>query len=186
MNLNLDLEAISEHDLSPNEYCILACIYHGKNPKDILCCIPDETYLTIASSSYLRENPNSETTFPYSLTGDGLALFEKHNSFLLFIEEYRTLFPKGIVSGNGTPIRGDKQGVAKKMEWFLRMYPEYSKTTILAATKLYVEQMQRKGYTYMVQADYLINKDGLSKLAAMCEDFDSKTAHMIRSGEKRI
>lgn len=187
MIVNLNLEVLAEKDLSPNEYTILYCIYNGKNPKDVLCCIPDETYALISMSGFLRENPNSTSSFPYSLTGDGLKLFESdNNDFMTFVESYRNLFPKGIKSGNGTPIRGDKHGVAKKMEWFLRTYSEYSKSTILAATKLYVEQMQRRGYTFMVQADYLISKDGMSKLAAMCEDFNIKTAHIIASGEKRL
>jgi hypothetical protein len=72
------------------------------------------------------------------------------------------------------------------MEWFLRMYPEYSKTTILNATKLYIDQMRQKGFVYMTQADYLIQKDNGSKLAALCEEFDNKTAHIVRSGEKRV
>jgi len=186
MTINLNLELLAEKSLSPNEFCILYCVYNKKNPKDELCCVPDETYFTITKSAFLRENPNSTSTFPYSLTGEGLNLFESSDSFMDFVESYRNLFPKGVKSGNGTPIKGDKQGVAKKMEWFIRTYPEYSKTTILNAAKLYVEQAQRRGYTYMVQADYLINKDGLSKLAAMCEDFDNKTAQVLRTGERRI
>jgi hypothetical protein len=185
--ININLEILMDKNLSPNEYCILYCIYNNKNPKDELCYIPDELYNSLPDSGYLRENPDSTSNYPYSLTGEGLKLFETDDdSFISFVETYRNLFPKGIKSGNGTPIKGDKQGVAKKMEWFIRTYPEYSFTTIIAATKLYVEQMQRKGYAYMVQADYLINKDGLSKLAAMCEDFNVKTAHIIGSGERRL
>jgi hypothetical protein len=186
MTISLDLEFIASLDLSPSEYVILYCIYNGKNPKDVLCCVPDSTYAMIAGSGYLRENPHSDWNFPYSLTGDGLALFERTDTFSSFAEEYRNLFPKGIKSGNGTPIRGDKQGVIKKMEWFLRTYPEFSKSTIIAATKLYIDQMRQKGYVYMTQADYLIQKDNGSKLAALCEEFDNKTSHIIKSGERRI
>lgn len=186
MNINIDLELLEDKDLSPNEYVILYCIYQNKNPKDLLCCIPDETYFVLSHSGYLRENPYSESNYPYSLTGDGLALFERTDSFTTFAEEYRNLFPKGVKSGNGTPIRGDKQGVIKKMEWFLRTYPEFSKTTILNAAKLYIEQMRQKGFVYMTQADYLIQKDNGSKLAALCEEFDNKTAHIVKSGERRL
>jgi hypothetical protein len=73
------------------------------------------------------------------------------------------------------------------MEWFLRTYPEYSKSTILAATKIFIQQMERRGYVYMTQADYFIQKENGSKLAAMCEDFDAKTANMVQVvGEKRL
>jgi len=184
--INLDPEILNKEDVSPNVYSILACLYHGKNPKEVFKVIPDGTYITVETSGYVRENPTSQSSYPYALTGKGMSLFEDTSPFATFVEEYRNLFPKGVKSGNGTPIRGDKQGVSKKMEWFLRTYTEYSKSTILAATKLYVEQMQRKAYAYMTQADYLINKDGVSKLAALCEDFDNKTAHMIKSGERRL
>lgn len=185
MNINIDSESLAEKNLSPSEYCVLACIKNGKNPKDVFCCITDETYFILASSAYLREDPFDESTYPYKLTGEGLKLFEDPNDFNAFVEEYRNLFPKGLKSGNGTPIRGDKQGVIKKMEWFLRTYPEYSKSTILAATKLFIQQMERRGYVYMTQADYFIQKENGSKLAAMCEEFDSKTANMVTTGERR-
>lgn len=185
MNITIDSESLIEKNLSPSEYCVLACIKNGKNPKDVFCCITDETYLILACSSYLREDPFDESTYPYKLTGEGLKLFEDPNDFNAFVEEYRNLFPKGLKSGNGTPIRGDKQGVIKKMEWFLRTYPEYSKSTILAATKLFIQQMERRGYVYMTQADYFIQKENGSKLAAMCEEFDAKTANIITTGERR-
>jgi hypothetical protein len=185
MNINIDSESLAEKNLSPSEYCVLACIKNGKNPKDVFCCIADEVYLNLTYTAYLREDPFDESTYPYKLTGEGLKLFEEPNDFNAFVEEYRNLFPKGVKSGNGTPIKGDKQGVIKKMEWFLRTYPEYSKSTILAATKIYIQQMERRGYVYMTQADYFIQKENGSKLAAMCEDFDAKTANMVTTGERR-
>jgi hypothetical protein len=185
MTITIDSESLAEKDLSPNEYCILACIKNGKNPKDVFCCIADSVYINLAGTAYLREDPFDESTYPYKLTGEGLKLFEEPNDFNAFVEEYRNLFPKGVKSGNGTPIKGDKQGVIKKMEWFLRTYPEYSKSTILAATKIYIQQMERRGYVYMTQADYFIQKENGSKLAAMCEDFDAKTANMVTTGERR-
>jgi hypothetical protein len=185
MNINIDSESLAEKDLSPNEYCILACIKNGKNPKDVFCCITDSVYINLADTAYLREDPVDESTYPYKLTGEGLKLFEDPSDFNAFVEEYRNLFPKGLKSGNGTPIRGDRQGVIKKMEWFLRTYPEYSKSTILAATKLFIQQMERRAYVYMTQADYFIQKENGSKLAAMCEEFDAKTATMVTTGERR-
>jgi hypothetical protein len=185
MKVHIDTEEIFKLGMSPNSYVILAYLHSGKPLIELGHWIKEEIK-TLAMTKYLREIPDSDLPYPYTLTGDGLALFEVHDDFNTFIDQYRNLFPKGVKSGNGTPIRGDRQGIVKKMEWFLRMYPEYSKTTIIAATKLYVDQMQRKGYAYMTQADYFIKKDDGSKLAAMCEDFNVKTSHMLSVGEKRL
>jgi hypothetical protein len=95
MNINIDSESLAEKDLSPNEYCILACIKNGKNPKDVFCCITDSVYINLAGTAYLREDPFDESTYPYKLTGEGLKLFEDPNDFNAFVEEYRNLFPKG-------------------------------------------------------------------------------------------
>jgi hypothetical protein len=185
MKISIDTDTLLDLGISPNRYVILAYIHAEKDLTDLGDWI-DEEIKHLAMTKYVREIPDSDKFYPYALTGDGLSLFEENTDFMSFVEQYRNVFPKGVKSGNGTPIRGDKQGIAKKMEWFLRTYPEYSKTVILAATKIYVDQMARKGYAYMTQADYFIKKDDGSKLAAMCEDFNIKTAHIISSGEKRL
>lgn len=183
MNINIDLEKLQGMDLSPNCYCILHCIKNGQDPAEFMD-LPESEYHSLVERKLLREDPDKERK--YNLTGSGLALFEKPDDFMQFVDQYRALFPKGVKSGNGTPIRGDKNGIIKKLTWFLMTYPEFSKRTILEATKLYVEQMRRNGYAYMTQADYFIQKAGGSKLASLCEDFDNKTAHILSTGEKRV
>jgi len=182
MNVNVDLERLKKEGLTPDEYCILHCIYKRADPMEYIS--NKEAYNSLVEEKYIRENPDIEGV--YSLTGTGLSLFEKPDDFMQFVDEYRALFPKGVKSGNGTPIRGDKNGIVKKLTWFLMTYPEFSKRTILEATKLYVEQMRRNGYAYMTQADYFIQKAGGSKLASLCEDFDNKTSNILSTGEKRI
>ena len=183
MNINVDLEQLKHHGITPNEFVVLYCIKNNHDPKDYMD-LNDSVYTELVEKTLIRENPDEKAN--YALTGDGLAMFEKPDTFAQFVDEYRNLFPKGVRSGNGTPIRGDKNGVVKKMTWFLMTYPEFSKRTILEATKLYVEQMRKNGYAYMTQADYLIQKTSGSKLAALCEDFDNKTAHILSTGERRI
>lgn len=185
MKISIDVEEASKLNLTPNAYTVLTYLYRGKDLVDFGTWVKEELE-SLSKTSYVREIPDSDKPYPYALTGEGLNLFEQTDDFSTFVEEYRNIFPKGVKSGNGTPIRGDRQSIAKKMEWFLRTYPEYSKKTILTATRLYVEQMARKGYAYMTQADYLIKKDDASKLAALCDDFNAKTAHILSVGEKRL
>jgi hypothetical protein len=192
MNITLDIELLKLNSLKPSYYIIL---YHLKNGyknlhSQLENVIHLEDFNYLALTDYVRLVPDEEgkVEYPYALTGKGLALFEepKQNAFIEFIDLYRALFPKGVKSGNGTPIRGDKTGIIKKMTWFLQTYPEFSKATILEATKIYIEQMRRKGFTYITQADYLIEKNKSSKLAALCEEYDAKNPDMITSGEVRL
>lgn len=185
MNIIINLDELEVLKLTPDLYCILTCIYKTMKIPDF---IDTESKLNelVVLGFLKKEEVIDEAEIKYNLTGKGLNIFEKTNDFTTFVEEYRALFPKGVKSGNETPIRGDKNGVIKKMTWFLMNYPEYSRETILGATKQYIQKMERNGYQYMTQADYFIQKTGGSKLAALCEEYSSKYAHIVESGEKRL
>lgn len=85
-----------------------------------------------------------------------------------WIDEFRNLFPKGIVSG-GYLVKGDRRACILKMEKFLKLYPNYTKETILQATRNYIERKEREGFKYMQLAHYFILKDKTSTLAGECE-----------------
>lgn len=91
------------------------------------------------------------------------------------VEEYRNIFPKGNNS-QGYPYKGDKMGCTAKLKRFKKTYPEYSNDTILSATKRYVNEKRKDGFAYMKLAHYFIEKNGVSDLAALCEQ--------INNGEK--
>ena len=56
----------------------------------------------------------------------------------------------------------------------MKQYPEYTKEDILDATKTYVEALSHKGYKGISCADYFINKNGISVLAAQLEDISER------------
>src|SRR6476646_5646715 len=62
-----------------------------------------------------------------------------------WIDEWYTLFPRGIKSG-GYLVRSDKNGCLVKMRKFLKQHPEFGKTIIMKATKEYVDKMQLNNY----------------------------------------
>ena len=91
----------------------------------------------------------------------------------LWIEDWRKLFPEGVNKG-GYRYRGNKLEVLKKMIKFVTAY-DYSKEEIFEATKRYVERFSIRGYTYMQQAHYFIEKkDAGSSLASECETLREK------------
>ena len=83
---------------------------------------------------------------------------------------YRGLFPQGVKSG-GRPVRGDKASIESKLLKFIKKYPEFTPEIILTATKGYINEMKANNYMYMTCADYLIEKNQNSQLAALCESY---------------
>lgn len=86
----------------------------------------------------------------------------------LWIDEWRNLFPEGVNTA-GYRYRGNKVEVLKKMLKFVALY-DFTKEEIFQATKKYVERFSVRGYNYMQQAHYFIDKkDAGSSLASECE-----------------
>jgi hypothetical protein len=84
-----------------------------------------------------------------------------------FVDEFRGLFPKGVMSG-GYYVVGDKVSCKRKLNKFLKDY-KYTPEIILEATSRYIETMSKQDYKYMKIAPYFISKDGSSTLASECE-----------------
>lgn len=101
------------------------------------------------------------------------------NNFNLFCEEYRNLFPSGIKSG-GRPIKGDKLSIRTKMQKFIKKYPEYSREYILEVVKSYITEKKEVGYSFITCADYLIDKNQSSQLAALCDDYKNKPEDLFK------
>lgn len=85
-----------------------------------------------------------------------------------WIDSWREIFPAGVNNG-GYRYRGDRGEVLKKMIKFVNTY-KYTTEQIFQATKNYVERFSLKGYEFMQQAHYFIDKKGVgSTLNAECE-----------------
>lgn len=116
----------------------------------------------------------------YSFTPDGLSLYNE----LLEIEEGKKkkivpveqwfpawfeLWPKGVES-MGKLVRSEQKSCLKKMEKFVKDYPEYSSDLIISATSQYLEDRQKKDWQGTRCAIYFIHhRDSGSDLAAWCE-----------------
>ncbi len=89
-------------------------------------------------------------------------------------DSWREIFPEGVNSG-GFRYRGDKAEVIKKMIKFVNTQ-DYTIEQIFQATRDYVERFSLKGYAYMQQAHYFIDKRGVgSTLSAECEGLAEKS-----------
>ncbi len=168
MILTINLNQINKAGITPNEVFYIIGIYQNQP----VSYYQDLTNLE--SKGYLKRFIDEETS-QYSIVLRAPAIklckslnLESSNNIEDFVEEYRSLFPVGV-KNNGQPLRGDKQGCIKKMMWFKRTF-NYSNDEILEAVRVYLTIKKKDGYRYTQLAHYFIEKEGLSSLAAMCED----------------
>lgn len=173
MIITIDTDTLATTGLTPNEYVYLMCLGSGHELPSALGI----TYSRLIGMNYITRDieglPSLTDTGALTLgLIAGTTIRAAQSDPLMdvpsWIDEYRELFPAKIRSG-GYPVRGSKKGCLRKMEKFVREHPQYTKDIILAATAEYVSGRSRVGYQLMKIADYFIEKDGVSMLAAECE-----------------
>lgn len=180
MTIELDLNLLDKHDITPNQFIFCYLIYRN-------CKIPDLFYITweeqrtLFDKELIKQKIDNFVELP-AVTPKFINLVKNTQLDIKdWIEEYRNLFPKGVQSG-GYLVRGDKKGCIKKMKEFINKYPEYAdKELILKATEHYIDSRSKDGYTYLKLAHYFIDKDGVSLLASYCELVKMDKHNMITS-----
>lgn len=174
MEIFIDLVELKKLDLIPSLYCYLATLYF--NEEYTLADDKTKEFMKqhLIQNGYLKYDDKSGELV---LRPKATKLFEKgtptKHSVNSWIDDWRSLFPAGVKSGN-RPVRGDKKGVAEKMLAFVKDHKDITKDQIFEATKQYVFDCSLKNYQYMICADYFIKKNGSSMLAATIEDIASK------------
>ena len=129
--------------------------------------------------SYVKWHGN--TVEDISLRKHGEDLFRKHvgarkkittaKEIETWIDAWRELFPEGKNTA-GFRYRGNRGEAVKKMVKFVNDN-SYSTEQIFHATRHYVDTYSQKGFAYMQQAHYFIEKKGVgSTLSSYCEELD--------------
>jgi len=98
---------------------------------------------------------------------------KKTNDAHVWFDAWRSLFPEG--SNNiGFRYRGNRLEGLKKMVKFVDSY-DFTKEDIFQATKNYVDKFAIRGYAYMQQAHFFIEKKDVgSTLASECESLSEQ------------
>ena len=100
---------------------------------------------------------------------------KKVNDTHVWFDAWRTLFPEGSNTA-GYRYRGSRLEGLKKMTKFVDSY-DYTKEEIFQATKNYVERFAIRGYAFMQQAHYFIDKkDTGSALASELEGLEEQSS----------
>lgn len=90
------------------------------------------------------------------------------DEFDQFVVKYLTIFPEGVKNKGGEVLRSHPVDVTKRMKQFLEKY-KYDVDTVLNATDIYMRRMSTESYLWCSSALFFITKNGVSKLAAECE-----------------
>lgn len=129
----------------------------------------------LETQGYVKQH--GEQPSDISLRKSGEDLFNKYyskkkkkhkNDVHTWFDLWREIFPTGS-NTSGYRYRGNRLEGLKKMTKFVESY-DFTKEEIFQATKNYVDKFAIRGYAYMQQAHYFIDKkDSGSSLAAECE-----------------
>jgi len=173
--MELKINAMVEHQLSPDEYVYLYYLAKG-----MICPVRTMVSLDILEHKgfikitekkiivrqktmiLLVEDKPSETN---NKATKNKQLAQSVDDW---IQEWRELFPAGVKSG-GYPVRSPKSGCAAKMKVFIKKNKDVTKEIIFTATKKYVAERALKRYEYMTLAHYFISKNSISLLEGYIE-----------------
>lgn len=177
MGLFINFTKLKELCMSPSMYAYLYSMYYGMEYElaneqvkaAMNVALQKLGYLKIAAEGIVLRSSCGKL-FEEVITDEGVSTW---------IEEWRDLFPKGVKSGN-RPVRGERRGVLSKMKAFIKNNPDVTKDQIFEATRQYVFDASIKGYQFIICADYFIDKNNSSVLAAVIEDI-SENGSVLRN-----
>lgn len=155
-------ETLIKNNITPNQLYFLHCKKNNLVPK----LISSNIELARLSGDWIDDNTGN-------LTGKSLFLLKEIDGFFKtskkktstdllgqdfdkMIAEYSEIFPK-LKLPSGKYARADKKNLENAFRWFFEHH-NYNWSTIIAATKLYVDTYERQGFKYMRTSQYFIRK----------------------------
>lgn len=98
---------------------------------------------------------------------------EINKDFIENIEEYKNIFPPGLIKGRR--VRTTTDELVQRFKWFFKNYPQYKWSDILNATFNYIENLKKQNQLeYCMSSSYFIKKQDNDKivkslLASWCD-----------------
>ena len=179
-NITVPMRLLAELKLGPSLYCYLYTLSKGlpfecvepsvRQQMDThlqlhgwLVLLPNAPQLTPKAVDMLTDAARSIASFVVKTPTQAYKLVPE------WIDEWRALWPTKVKSG-GRRVRGDKQGVTKKMTTFMASYPKTTKDEVFEATKQYLHEKRQVDWHMITCADYFISKNNTSLLAGAVEE----------------
>jgi len=179
------LEVYKKAELRMYEFALLVLIYEQNH--EYLEEIHNNNFIDfntgikyLETQGFVKQYGEKPTDIVLRMSGE--TLFNKYFSkkkkkeksdVHTWIDIWREIFPAGSNTA-GYRYRGNRLEALKKMTKFVDTY-DFTKEEIFQATKNYVDKFAIRGYAYMQQAHYFIDKkDSGSSLASECEGVREK------------
>ena len=156
------IKECTKHNLSPNEYFLLYCLYKGeKMPGNV-----NEVHYKI--NLFGKGLLNNK----YELTEKSLSIFEFSECDREKIEKYRLMWPS-LILPSGKNARSSYKDLEGRFVWFLENF-DYDWDTIYTATEEYIKYYNQRGYNFMRTSSFFIYKESTPKfrtsdLAEWCD-----------------
>ena len=180
MKIEINTEVLIANNLTANELLILSILYNRKD--DLLKELASNVHYLMALTELKRKEFIMVTgQISRNMSLNDILISEKamrlvnkktkaafKREVALWIDEYRSLFPKGL-NNNHHPYKGSKKGCIDKMASFVMSNPNFSKELILKVTKNYITEKAKDNYAYMSEAHYFIEKNNVSPMEGLCE-----------------
>lgn len=87
-----------------------------------------------------------------------------------FVDKFLDLWPKGVKNKAGDYLLSHRNDVKVKLGLFFKKY-KYEEDAVLKATEAYLKIQKHQNFDFCNAAHYFISKNGVSKLAAECENY---------------
>lgn len=172
------LQSIANESISPNGFYLLLCLENNYDPKNIN--VSAETRI-LEIDGFLKNKKITEKgknlikiiSKKYDIQENKIVKKKAGMSEddISKINEYRNIFPKGILPSQVTSRVPIKE-LEKKFTWFFNNY-NHNWDVVLKATKRYVSEFEANNYLYMKNSGYFVSKlekNGLvSTLASYCD-----------------
>jgi hypothetical protein len=172
------LQSIASENISPNGFYLLLCLEKDKEPRSIN--VSSESRI-LEIDGYLKNKKITEKGKKVIKDISAKYQIEENKVVkkklgmtpedLIKINEYRELFPRGVLPSQ-VPARVPVKELEKKFIWFFNNY-SYEWDAVIKATKKYISEFKVNNYLYMKNSGYFISKlekNGIvSALASYCD-----------------
>lgn len=162
------------NDLSPNQYYMLLCVKNSILSSKIniaveMKILSNNGWIEGATAKLTQKSidliEDIEERFNANVQAD---VQKKIIINAEMIDKYIELGPKGKL-GHGRPWKSSPTNLKKVFAWFFKNY-KYNWETILQATTVYLQDMEKDNHKYTQQSHYFVRKNDYSKLADYCEN----------------